>query len=170
MGSIVIGMPDLLENANAAFVTFGQLNFDSFGYVTVNESDGMYLVGENYADKMDLRTSGYLLNAEGAEIHAGFNEFETRNTFQSAAGILLATHDTDLINLCGTGIFVAAEFAVLAEPGLVRMLPQGLYAPYTELNLDFAELMLGQPETCDDNVGIDNHTLRLKSLYLWDYP
>lgn len=55
---IIAGTPDILFNPDAATLEFGQLNFSAGGYVTVNETSGIYLVGNNRADRFDLRSTG----------------------------------------------------------------------------------------------------------------
>ncbi len=101
---IAIGASDVLVNPNAATVAFGQLKFVSEGYVTINESDGMYLIGTNQAAHFDLRSRGYLQNAPGLDLNV-----ESVANFQSNEGIYLGNNSSDTIHVCGETHFSAPQ-------------------------------------------------------------
>lgn len=128
---IEVGAMDVLEDPAAANVTFGQLRFASDGFVTVNESDGMYLVGTNNASQFDLRSKGYLMNAPGLQL-----EVETVATFTSSQGIYLGSDGADVIHVCGEAIFAAPEQVTIASQGQFTTPVYHASSGYVDVNVD----------------------------------
>ena len=77
--------------------------------MTVNESDGMYLIGDIQAGRFDLRSLDYLLNAPGLDLQvAGIA------AFRSATGVVLGLNAGDQIMVCGEARFAAPQLTVVA--------------------------------------------------------
>lgn len=131
--AISIGTADVLENYEGATVTFGQLQFGSEGFVSINESDGMYLVGANRAKDFDLRSRGYLLNAPGLELDAiGIARFE------SNIGIFLGQDPSDTIHICGETYFTAPDQVTITEAARFTTPIYNATSNYIDINRDAA--------------------------------
>ncbi|MGI9517957.1 MAG: hypothetical protein ACR2NP_12970 [Pirellulaceae bacterium] len=128
---IIAGTPDILFNPDAATLEFGQLNFTASGYVTVNETDGMYLVGNNRSDRFDLRSRGYLLNASGMSVRA-----DTIAAFYSPVGIALGLNASDVIEVCETAYFLSDVWVLVDEPADVTIVEWFSDAPNLDVKVD----------------------------------
>lgn len=148
LGNIVVGMESILFGY-ASDVRLGQLRFVApDGYVTINESDGMYLIGTNSAEQLVLRTNGNLLNAPGVQLNVHSIDYDNDDSevppvsstaFMSSKGIFLGLNANDQFDLCGTIYFVTDGFAVMGEPGEWRSLQVLTNVPNFQINIDYYE-------------------------------
>ena len=130
--TIMVGMPELLTHPTPATVQFGELSFFSEGFVSINETDGMYLKGLVQAERMELRTLDYLLNAAGLQL------FTTGiSTFQAGSGIILGLNPSDRLTMETEAHFFSGGPVRIAAPATVTMANYYAFATVVDVHIDY---------------------------------
>lgn len=127
---VALTAPDLLVIGEQGDARFGELTFNSTGFVLIHEDDSTHLVGALRANQVELHSADTITDGDIDM------DIDALASFYTPTNVWLADSATDVIRVCEFARFFVDESVTVNQPGTVVFVDYWSAAPNNEINVD----------------------------------